>query len=70
MPVKPTPNGAGFASKPDRERRRRRVRHQRERHDDDRIAGARGEAGAGAARRQDRVELVRLQHAVDAVGRG
>src|SRR5262245_17263871 len=52
---------------PTRERRRRSVRHHSERHDDDRIAGASRKPGPAAARRQNSVESVRLQHAVDAV---
>jgi hypothetical protein len=68
MPVKLTPNGAGFALKPAGKRRRRRVRHHAERHDDRRIAGARGDAaprrrGRGARR------ALRLHHLVDAVRR-
>src|SRR5262249_27602039 len=49
---------------PTRERGRRSVRHQSERHDDDRIAGASRKPGPAAARRQDSVESVCLQHAV------
>ena len=43
---------------PGRERLLRRVRHHAERHRDDRIAGARGDARARSAGRDERIELV------------
>jgi hypothetical protein len=45
----------------------RRIRHHAERHGDDRITRARRDAGARSSGRDERIELIRLQHAVDAL---
>ena len=49
-----------------RERRRGRIGHDAGRHDDRGIAGPRGEARAGSAGKEQRVEPVRLHRRVDA----
>ena len=63
-PTNPTPNGAGLALNPAGKGCCGALA-PRKRHRDDRVPGASGDAGAGSTGRDERVELMCFQHAID-----